>query len=304
MIRDMARILVSGLINIETTLRVEQFPIPYFPVTYPFHGIGSSVSGVGYNVAKALTTLGHDVRFLSLVGQDVAALQVREALRTDGIDDRFILSPLKQTAQSVILYEPSGRRQIHVDLKDIQECMLPPAVFEEAAEACDLAVLCNINFSRPLLQAALSRGLTVATDVHALSSLDDAYNRDFLESADILFMSHENLPVSAGDMVKSILSRFRARIVVIGQGSAGALVGRRGHDTALVPAVSVRPIVSTIGAGDALFSAFIHGHVSGLDPETSLRRAAVFAAWKIGESSASRGFLNAAGLDAMCKAGC
>lgn len=304
MIRDMARILVSGLINIETTLRVEQFPIPYFPVTYPFHGIGSSVSGVGYNVAKALTTLGHDVRFLSLVGQDVAALQAREALRTDGIDDRFVLSGLKQTAQSVILYEPTGRRQIHVDLKDIQESTLPPGGFEEAAEGCDLAVLCNINFSRPLLMMALKRGLPVATDVHALASLDDAYDRDFLEAADILFMSHENLPVPAADIAHSILGRFRARIVVIGQGAAGALVVSRSRGVALVPAVSVRPIVSTIGAGDALFSAFIHGHVNGLDPETALRRSVVFAAWKIGESSASQGFLDAAGLDEACKAGC
>lgn len=58
----LARILVSGLINIETTLRIEGFPIPYFPVRYPFFGINSSVSGVGYNVAAALTTLGDEVR--------------------------------------------------------------------------------------------------------------------------------------------------------------------------------------------------------------------------------------------------
>ncbi len=32
----MAQILVSGLINIETTLRVDGFPLPYAPVHYPF----------------------------------------------------------------------------------------------------------------------------------------------------------------------------------------------------------------------------------------------------------------------------
>ena len=45
----MTRVLVSGLINIETTLQVEGFPIPYFQVHYPFYGVNSSVSGVGYN---------------------------------------------------------------------------------------------------------------------------------------------------------------------------------------------------------------------------------------------------------------
>ena len=39
----MNQILVSGLINIETTLRVEGFPIGYSPVRYPFFGINSTV---------------------------------------------------------------------------------------------------------------------------------------------------------------------------------------------------------------------------------------------------------------------
>ncbi|HRF98849.1 MAG TPA: PfkB family carbohydrate kinase, partial [Aggregatilineales bacterium] len=69
----MAQILVAGLINIETTLKIDSFPIPYNPVHYPFFGINSTVSGVGYNVAKALTTLGHEVNFLSLLGDDAAS---------------------------------------------------------------------------------------------------------------------------------------------------------------------------------------------------------------------------------------
>ena len=76
----MRRILVSGLINIETTLQVEGFPIDYEPVRFPFFGIQSSVSGVGYNVAKALTVLGDDVRFLSLIGEDMAGRLVLESL--------------------------------------------------------------------------------------------------------------------------------------------------------------------------------------------------------------------------------
>lgn len=39
-------ILVAGLIDTETTLRVEGFPIPYFPVRYPFFGVNSSVSTI------------------------------------------------------------------------------------------------------------------------------------------------------------------------------------------------------------------------------------------------------------------
>jgi len=109
-------ILVSGLINIEVTLRVDAFPIAYTPVRYPFFGVDSTVSGVGYNVAKALTALGDAVHLVSMVGQDLAADQVRRALDRDGIPGDLISDQIRQTPHSVILYDGDGRRQINVDL--------------------------------------------------------------------------------------------------------------------------------------------------------------------------------------------
>jgi ribokinase len=45
----MAEILVCGHSNLETTVAVEQFPIEYTPMRYPFFGIQTAVAGVGYN---------------------------------------------------------------------------------------------------------------------------------------------------------------------------------------------------------------------------------------------------------------
>ena len=119
----MAAILVSGLINIETTLRIAEFPLAYNPVNYPFNGIQSSVSGVGYNLCKALTCLGNQVEFLSLIGQDeFAAEVVRKTLAQDGISDTlcaFTGRPNGAIGDSLL--PATDKRQIHVDLKDIQE---------------------------------------------------------------------------------------------------------------------------------------------------------------------------------------
>ena len=79
----MSKILVSGLINIETTVLVEGFPIEYSPVRYPFFGVNTDVSGVGYNVAKALTVLGSSVSFVSLTGKDLLGKMVYAKLRQD-----------------------------------------------------------------------------------------------------------------------------------------------------------------------------------------------------------------------------
>lgn len=297
----MARILVSGHVNIETTLRVDGFPLDYFPVTYPFFGINSTVAGVGFNIAKALHTLGDDAHLLTVVGRDFAGAQVRDALQAAGLSADHVIAAVDQTAQSVILYEPSGRRQIHTDLKDIQDQSVSPARFRTAAATADLLVLCNINYSRGFLPVAKELGKPVATDVHAIADLDDAYNRDFMAHADILFMSHENLPLAPAAWADAVMRRYAPAVLVIGMGAAGALLLERGASPRVIPAQPTRPVVSTVGAGDSLFAAFLHGVAAGLALEAALRRAVVFASYKIGAAGAAEGFLTTSALEAWCR---
>lgn len=292
----MAAFLVSGLINLETTLRIDAFPLAYNPVNYPFFGVNSTVSGVGYNLAKALTRLGEAVRLASLLGADLAGRQARAALAADGLADAYVLEAA-HTAQSVIVYDREGRRQVHTDLKDIQERVYPAAAFDAARRGVDWCVLCNINFSRPFLSVARAAGQRVATDVHAIADLDDDYNRDFMQAAQVLFMSHERLPLAPEAWAQAVLARYPAEIVVIGLGAEGALLAvRRDGFLGRFPAAHTRPVVSTVGAGDALFAAFLQHYARTADPYAALRRAQVFASWKIGAVGAAEGLLDAAGL--------
>jgi ribokinase len=297
----MSKILVAGLTNIEITLKVESFPINYSPVLYPFHGINSSVSGVGFNVAKALTRLGNSVNFLSLVGKDAAQKLIKQALSDEDIRGKFILDRLKQTPHSVVIYDPYGNRQINVDLKDIQDSFYPQVLFEQALAECSLAVLCNINFSRPFLDAARRAGKPIATDVHAIHNIEDSYNRDYMAAANILFMSHERLPCSPEDWAKWVMHVYGTDIIVIGLGAEGALLSvRQDNFIERIPAVYTRPVVNSIGAGDALFSSFIHYYQQTNDPYEAIRKAVVYASYKIGATSAADGFLSQDELDAWC----
>ena len=58
-----------------------------------------------------------------------------------------------------------------------------------------------------------------------------------------------------------------------------------------LPAVSVGPVVNTVGAGDALFSGFLHYYAKGYNAVESLQRAQIFASAKIGANGASQGFV-------------
>lgn len=294
----MKKIFVSGLVNTETTVRVRQFPINYYPIDYPFFGVNTAVSGVAYNIAKALKTLGDDVVLHSMTGGDFPAEYIRNELTAAGIDADNIKSCLRETPGSVVLYEESGRRQIYCDLKDIQE-----AQYGFAPDCCndvDIVVACNINFNRELLPIAKAAGKIIATDVHVFNNIHDEYNRDFLECADILFLSDEGIGNDYRRFLWELAHTYDQRIIVLGRGGKGAAMYLRDFDEIFEqPAVRVGDVVNTVGAGDALFSAFVHYYAKGFDPFEALRRAQIFASAKIRVSGAAKGFITEEEVEAI-----
>ncbi len=136
--------------------------------------------------------------------------------------------------------------------------------------------------------------------MHDISSLDDDYNQEFMRFADILFMSHESLPISPEAWAYQVMDAYDPKILVIALGAQGALLSvRAANALEYIPAVHTRPIVNTIGAGDALFSAFLHSYLLTDDPHDALRKAVVFASYKIGANGAAAGFLDHKALENM-----
>lgn len=288
----MNKIVVAGLVNVETTVKINSFPIEYSPINFPFFGIQAQASGVGLNVGKALTTLGDEVKLLSMIGRDSAGLIVKESLIDCGIDTSYIEETISATAQSVVLYDNSGKRQIYCDLKEIQDCSYDQEIFKEVIKDSSIVCLCNINFSRNLLKIAKDNGKIIATDVQVLGDIYDAYNADYMKYADILFLSNENIKGSVEEFVKGIAKEYDNEIIVVGLGNEGALLYvKKDNCIKKFQAVKTREVVNTIGAGDALFSCFIHYYSKNKNPYEALEKAIVFASYKIGVESAADGFL-------------
>ena len=284
----MSKIFVSGLANVETSCAVNQFPIEYQAVDYNFFGISSIASGVGLNVSLALTSLSDEVTFATFVGDDTAGESVLSACKP--ISDVRI-ARCEQTPQSVVLYDKSGKRRVYTDLKNVQKIHLPDQLYTDL-DAFDAFCLCNINFSRDLLSAAKKTGKPILCDVHCLRDIHDEYNADFMKAADVLFLSNENIIGKEEEFVRKLTAVYPCQIIVIGMGSDGSLLYERQLDRfTMIPSVYTRPVVNTVGAGDALFSAFTHFYIQGVTAVDSLRYATVFASYKIGESGASKGFL-------------
>ena len=107
-------ILVSGLINVESTLKINNFPIEYSPIDYPFFGIHSDVSGVAYNVAKAFLTLDNTVEIVSFLGDDEEGKRIRNRQIEDKLGQQYIQQELEETPVTIALYDNQGKRKITV----------------------------------------------------------------------------------------------------------------------------------------------------------------------------------------------
>ncbi|SRR6266436_10330408 len=103
-------VLVCGTLNLETTFPIAGFPLNYEAICYRPFEIRSQPSGVGFNIARALSTLGNRVRLVSMVGSDFLGTVLRQSMAKFGVSDEFILPILDQTPQSIVIFDGAGRR--------------------------------------------------------------------------------------------------------------------------------------------------------------------------------------------------
>lgn len=295
------KILVSGLINIETNVAVHNFPVEYSPIEYAFNEVSVDLSGVAYNIIKALNVLGDTVFPISIIGKDIVGTMIKNELKSLGISTENLFEQLEQTCTSTILFDESGRRKVFCDLKNIQDKILSYSLVENKVKEADGIIVCNINFNDELIRKAKESGKTIFTDVHVLSNINDEYNKRFLENADIVFLSDEGISGNHEDFLVSIWEKYKNRAIVLGQGKAGAMIldGKTRSITS-VASVKTRPVLNTVGAGDALFSSFVHFYLQEREPLVCLKKAVTFASWKIGESGGAKGFISEKELKNLC----
>lgn len=286
------KVFVSGILGIETTLAVRGFPVSYYPVDYPFFGIRAEVAGSAYRMARSFRALGDDVRLYSFIGDDVQGRRVTDTLDADGLPRELIDGSLAETVETVVLQEiPFGRRQVYCDLKDVQERRtdVTDARIRAAVGEADACAIMNVNFNRPILALARELGKTIACDVQGLTSVSDSFNAEFIEYADILFLSDEGAPGSPEDFLSALAKNCTARVIVMGLAADGVLCyDREKNAVHRLKAVDVGRVLSA-GAGAALMSSFLH-YYGRYDTADALKRAEVFAALKLAANASGGGY--------------
>ena len=207
-------------------------------------------------------------------------------------DGDFVLPVLESTPTAVILYDKKRQQQIFEDIKDMRDAEFNLSLFKEKIKDADAVVLANANFCRPLAAVAKEAGKLLAVNFRGFTEEKMQYNEDFFELADIIYVSDDNIVGSADEFVRKLADNYSAKIIILGQGAAGLTIFSREDELlAHYKPVKTNEIVNTSGAGNSLFSCFLHCYVSTGDAVHAVKKALLFASYKIGFMGTSVGFL-------------
>ena len=294
----MSNFIVAGITQIETIVKVSHLPIEYIPLQSHPDSILTAAGGDAYNEALALRWLGDNSQFLSVVGKNQNLGIFNPPGSEISLETTHILPIMEETPMEVILYQDSEHRQIFEDLKDIREVEYDMDKADDLIKDCDMVVLANANFCRPFVDTAKKYNKPIAVRVHNYDSTKEKHNADFLEGASILFFSGEHVVGDPYEFMKRISSTYKPDIILFGQDMKGVIL----HDRSQEIYVHYTPpktleVVNTTGAGNALFSAFLHYYLETKDATFSARNALLFMSYKVGFTGTSNGFLTVAELE-------
>ena len=241
--------------------------------------IHCSPGGVARNVAENLVRLNQDARLVSVLGDDAFAAVLRQAAAASGLDLTGCTTLLGQrTATYLSLHGRDGDMDVAINDMAILEQMTPDLLRRQADLVRQAAVvvvdsnvrpdvlhwLC-VDMAHPVVYAeAVSvakceKLLPVLGQLHTLKA-----NR-----MEAQCLSGMHIDVAAAEEAALRLHRRGVRQVLVSLGAQGVAwcdaAGTTGHQAAKPVTV-----VSATGAGDALLSGLVYGHLQGMALELSV----------------------------------
>lgn len=283
-------IVVVGPVELQETVKVNSKNISIQENDFSFWGIDSYVGGHGLNITRVLKTLGGNVEFISLIGQDIFGDIIFSALKKNNINTKLIDRSLEKSSQTIIAYDNEFRK-FFIDLKNVQETELSVDYMQSIFEA-DIVIASNINYARTVVEKAKNFGKTIAVDIHDQNDVGDSYNQFFMKNADILFMSNERIVNVEKRFLKKLIGLYDTKIIVIGMGDRGALMYDK-NESVLYHYFpnSIIDVKCIFGTGDAFFATFMYFYCKSFPPKLALELAMTFAENKIQYKDSGTGLL-------------
>ncbi|MDT3380977.1 ribokinase [Labrys neptuniae] len=279
---------VVGNVCVDTTFRLERFPVPGETLNAAGHADG--IGGKGANQAIATSRTGADVTLWAAIGDDAAGGWIADRLAAESLACRLTAKPLP-TDRSAILVDAGGENII-VTGSLCAEAFDPLAetdIADRIAAGDILVMQGNLSprATAACLDLARHRGARTILNPSPLP----AAAGPALPQADIVIVNEGEAQALTRcedpDQAAMELLRQGAGIVLVTLGPRGCLIaeGTTGSNRRLpAPVVTA---VDTSGAGDIFCGIFAGGIDLGMTPVEAASLAIAAAAVAVGRSGTS-----------------
>ena len=251
---------------------------------------GPRLGGAPFNVVASMRRLSHPAAFVTAVGDDELGRSAVAAVDELGVDTTFIsVAPDLPTGTVAVTPDPVEGHRFTIG---------SPAAYESIGDADTLVTRLLDLVPEALVYGTLAqrspavRELThrVATEIRPVNRLYDVNLRDgswtgdlvldLLRDATVVKLNGDEAVVLAGllgsaatgrALATALAARYGIERLCITRGAAGATLLVRGHEY-MVEGIEV-DVADTVGAGDAFAAGLLHGLLTDMPPDETLRFA-------------------------------
>ena len=235
-----------------------------------------TVGGDALNEATIITRMGHKVRLISCIGEDMAGSLILEHCEKNHIDAGW-LKRNKTMATSInvgLVWEDGERTFILNKGGSIWTCTPEDIDLEAVSEGKILSFasifnnpLLDASFLLSLFQRAKAQGMTICADtVTSKRGETLADIRQALGYVDYFFPNYDEARALVGrhdiDEIADVLLDLGVKNVILKVGARGCLV-KNARERFIVPIYPNSNCIDTTGAGDNFASGFICGLLEG-----------------------------------------
>jgi 2-dehydro-3-deoxygluconokinase len=241
-----------------------------------------SIGGAESNVAVALARLGHQVSWVSRLGNDEFGLYIRNFLRGEGVDTSRVViddayptavffKETRSTQESAVYYYRKGSAASQLCSQDIKEEWIAGAEYlhitgitPALSESCKEAMFYSIDLAK-------KHGVKIVFDPNIrlkLWSKEEARSilNDISERCDIVLPGLEEGEILTGQTDPARIAHFFLEkgvdLAVVKIGEKGAYFATH-NEEGIVSGNKVDKVIDPIGAGDGFAAGFLSGLLRG-----------------------------------------
>lgn len=273
----MKNIFIIGGASYNSVITLDEFP-QAIPQTIHNCHFNETVGNTGAGKAMSLSLLGFNTTFHALIGSDLFGEKVKSFLQQPNLNFITDIDP-KGTERHLNIMNSRGERISIFTNPSSDTPTIDYSKFEKKLESSNYIIVNIANYCRNILPVCNQLNKEIWTDLHDYDG-KNGYHQDFIDAADYIFLSSDNLPDYKPFMLKQIANG--KKLVVCTHGKGGATAHTKEGEWIETPIIDAYKMTNANGAGDAFFSGFLYGFSKGYDIEKCMRFGTITAGLCIG----------------------